>query len=178
MKPGTYAARWIGHALVGALIAAGVLCGAAARAADETLSAPAAAMEPAADAAAISSEPGATGDAGGKQTELRRDPFWPVGHRPLRPVLVSAAAADGTFAAEPKIPDWTAAGKLIRFQGIVRIGRAKDGKEKFLAVVNRKHLEVGAIVEVEYDSLLYHWKIQAITDKNINLVKLDIRPKS
>jgi hypothetical protein len=110
-----------------------------------------------------------------------RDPFWPVGYVPRKPVPTTAAkAATPVPESTPDLglPDWDGARKRMDSRGISRIGRDRDGgQDKYLAVINGKVVEAGDIVTVPFEGRIYRWRIQAIGPQGIALTRLDIRPQ-
>lgn len=116
----------------------------------------------------------------------KRDPFWPVGYVPRKPVLAAtqaSASAAGTtqarFESERlRPPDWDAARKLLDIRGVSLIGRDKQtNAPKFVAMVGGKFVEEGDSVSVAFDYRIYRWKISGINANGISLVKTDVRPE-
>jgi hypothetical protein len=122
--------------------------------------------------------------AGEPDLERKRDPFWPVGHLPRKPVAFSSTPATGPSSpADPdpsklRQPDWDAAKKLLDIRGVSLIGRDKQANtQKYLAMIGGRLVEAGDTVSVTFDYQVYRWKITEIKADGISLVKMEVRPE-
>lgn len=110
-----------------------------------------------------------------------RDPFWPVGYvprKPVRPVQVEPIASKAVIPESARLPVWEEARKLLDIKGISLIGRDRvSGHRKYLAMVTGKFVEEGDTVSVLFDGLVYRWKITGISEEGVALHKIDARPR-
>ncbi len=116
--------------------------------------------------------------------DRKRDPFWPVGYLPRKPVAIRSTPATGPGTPTPpeseklSLPDWDAARKLLNIQGVSLIGREKQtNAQKYLAMIGGRLVETGNAVSVTFNSYVYRWKITEIKADGISLVKIDVRPE-
>lgn len=115
-------------------------------------------------------------------TTRKRDPFWPIGYIPPKPVAANpTTGAEGHGKTEPAtekpIPvDWDAARQGLDIRGISLIGRERQSNAaKYLAMIGGKLVEAGDTVSVAYMSRTYRWRVTAISPDGITLTKLDAR---
>lgn len=102
------------------------------------------------------------------RADTLRDPFWPVAWQP---------AAFGT--ANPNldrdqggIRKWHDAIRRVNISGLIR---AADGS--YLAnVPGVGVVEVGDLIWVEYEDMVYKWRVRAITEKGIVPERLSVSP--
>lgn len=110
-----------------------------------------------------------------------RDPFWPVGYvprKPVRPVPAEAAAAKVVIPESARLPMWEEARKLLDIKGISLIGRDRhSGHPKYLAMVTGKFVEEGDTVSVSFEGLVYRWKVTGISEDGVSLRKIDARSR-
>ena len=114
---------------------------------------------------------------------MQRDPFWPVGYVPPKPVPATSTeasvAASGTRPAESepaKPAEWKQARAQLSLRGISSGGRDRlTGKNRFVAVLGGRLVEEGDMVAVTYEGQVYRWKVQSISAKDISLMKVDVR---
>jgi hypothetical protein len=137
-----------------------------------------------ADASAVESD--TANDAGSAPNSLLRDPFWPVHYVPSNPSPTRVTMTDGGVITEPTDPDipptppkepqWEAARKQLKIQGISRVGiDKKTRKPTFFAVINGRVVEEGAVVETITPDFKYRWKVASIAEKNVKLNPLDVQ---
>jgi hypothetical protein len=115
-----------------------------------------------------------------------RDPFWPVSYVPSNPVpapvisfaVNSTGTTADTLPPSPKEPQWDAARKLLKVQGISRVGiDKKTGHPTFFAVINGRVVEEGSIVDAATPDFKYRWKVASIAEKNIKLNPLEAQSR-
>ena len=120
---------------------------------------------------------------GGREPVRVRDPFWPVGYVPRKPVRTPPAVASQNNAKvlipeASRQPMWEEARKLLDIRGISLIGHDKQsGHSKYLAMVGGKFVEDGDIVSVILDGLVYRWKVAGISEDGVSLRKIDARAR-
>ena len=99
------------------------------------------------------------------QEELR-DPFWPVGFYP-----------EGWKVDESELPvleekeqvnAWDEAQQLLEVRGV-----SKMGSSGFYAVINGSTVASGDVVAVEYENQVYRWRVAKITNKGVQLERVD-----
>jgi len=94
--------------------------------------------------------------------EVPRDPFWPVGYRPK-----AANEDDGGLLPKVKTIKWPSL-------NLKSIARASGGTH--VAILEGVGIvEVGDIVTVKKDGLIFKWRIEAITEKGILPRRLGVR---
>jgi len=93
-----------------------------------------------------------------------RDPFWPVG---FRPVPVSQKEVHEQVTRIRELTRWP---KLI-LRGITRTGRGE-----LIAIIEGIGLvESGDIISMRRDGLIYRWRINDVTAAGISRTRLDVR---
>jgi hypothetical protein len=115
----------------------------------------------------------------------QQDPFWPIGYVPSNPTPVRVITPiDSTnevatpLPLAPKEPNWDAARKQLKVQGISRVGiDKKTGRATFFAVINGRVVEEGSIVESLTSDFKYRWKVASIVEKNIKLNPLEVQSR-
>ena len=82
---------------------------------------------------------------------VERDPFWPVGYEPKKPV--DAAGARKKALADK---NWAEAMKQVSVQGVSSVSG------EFYAIINAETKRVGDQVSVEWGGVRYTWKVERI----------------
>ena len=96
--------------------------------------------------------------------ESLRDPFWPVGFRPI------PKSEEERDAQADRIQELTRWPKLI-LRGITR-----TGQNEYIAILEGVGLvEGGDIISMRKDGLIYRWRINEISEKGISRTRLDVR---
>jgi hypothetical protein len=108
---------------------------------------PLVAVVPIAEAAVPKKEP-----AEGREQELLRDPFWPVGFFPQDWQQKSSAQSATDMAGS----GWKAAFAKLKVSGTSRLG------DRTAAIVNGELKNIGEQVEVLYEGRIYQWEIVGI----------------
>lgn len=123
----------------------------------------------------------AVSEAGGREPAQVRDPFWPVGYvprKPVKPAQVDSSAAKLVIPESARLPVWEEARKLLDIKGISLIGRDRNsGQSKYLAMVTGKFVEEGDTVSVAFEGFVYRWKVTGISEEGVSLRKIDARPR-
>ena len=104
-------------------------------------------MLPGAEAAALKKE-----SAEGREQELLRDPFWPVGFFPQDWQQKSSVQSASDVAGS----GWKSAFAKLRVSGTSRLG------DRTAAIVNGELKNIGEQVEVSYEGRIYQWEIVGI----------------
>jgi len=80
-----------------------------------------------------------------------RDPFWPVGYEPEKPV-------DAEVEKQQSLADrnWSEAMKQIVVQGVSSVSG------EYYAIINTETKRVGELVSVEYGGVRYTWRVENI----------------
>ena len=108
-----------------------------------------------------------------------RDPFWPIGYEPPKPVTVSTESA--VKAPEPPKPqktvvkpiteaDWAAARKALVVSGFTETTRPDTKETSVLAMVNRRMVAAGDTVTFEHQDVRFIWRVEAIVDRTLQLL--------
>lgn len=99
--------------------------------------------------------------------ESRRDPFWPIGWKPVPAGTVQDVASD----VHPKGPiRWDEASKLLEMTALTALPNGQHvAVLKGIGVV-----EAGDKVSVNYGGLTYRWQVRSITDEGIIPVRLGV----
>lgn len=112
-----------------------------------------------------------------------RDPFWPVGYKP-REAKTTAAVKDpatGQSATPVQPPpgtvDWKVAFKQVRIKGTTGYTDRETGKRKYQALVNGRFLVEGDKFDVVHDYQVYTFEVGHVTDKNVEINKVSVRPQ-
>ena len=90
--------------------------------------------------------------ADGREQELLRDPFWPVGFFPQDWQQKSSAQSATDMAGS----GWKAAFAKLKVSGTSRLG------DRTAAIVNGELKNIGEQVEVLYEGRIYQWEIVGI----------------
>ncbi len=80
-----------------------------------------------------------------------RDPFWPVGYEPEKPVDVEAVKQQSLADK-----NWNEAMKQVAIQGVSSVSG------EYYAIINTEAKRVGESVSVEHGGLRYTWKVERI----------------
>jgi len=80
-----------------------------------------------------------------------RDPFWPVGYEPEKPV-------DVEIVKQQSLADrnWNEAMKQVAIQGVSSVSG------EYYAIINTETKRVGESVSVEYGGMRYTWRVDGI----------------
>ena len=129
---------------------------------------------------------GIADQAGGVETGIKRDPFWPVGYAPkiTRKVVAGGVVSRGSVPVAstpvapvvPGVTQWDEARRKLDIRGISLLGSDKTtGRPKYMAMVAGHLVEDGNIVTAEYEGRMYRWKVVGISSAGISFQKLDVR---
>ncbi len=93
-----------------------------------------------------------------------RDPFWPVGYKPLPKSVKQESERVTRIQRQTRWPE-------LELRGITRRGQAE-----FIAVIEGVGLvESGDIISMRKEGLIYRWRINAISENGISRTRLDVR---
>lgn len=96
--------------------------------------------------------------------ESLRDPFWPVG---FRPVPVSEKQIHEQVSRIRELTHWP----TLALRGITR-----TGKGEYIAIIEGVGLvEPGDIISMRKGGLIYRWRINDVTAEGISRTRLDVR---
>lgn len=111
--------------------------------------------------------PAATGiDLQGVEFRALRDPFWPVGYKPV---------SESEKIEISKIADLKA---KISWPALPLRGVTHSGGKNFIAMIEGVGLvEAGDLVVIEQDSLIYRWRIDKVTSAGVSSTRLDVTEK-
>lgn len=94
-----------------------------------------------------------------------RDPFWPVGYRPVRVINIATNQPQAELTGEP---DWEMAKKKVVVQGV-----SSRADNVFYAVINGEVKSEGDTVSVTLGNMTYRWRIESISPpNNVKMAKL------
>lgn len=115
------------------------------------------------------------------EVEIPRDPFWPVGYTPPKPVdpdqepeepgeTEAPEAPEEPEAPEIEPPDWEAAVERIVFQGRF------EGRGRILASVNGRIVEQDSVLGVRLPPYVYYFRIVAIRHDGVKTEPVEAIP--
>ena len=108
-----------------------------------------------------------------------RDPFWPIGYEPPKPVpVLTEAAVKIPEPFKPQKPvvkpiteaDWAAARKALVISGFTETTRPDTQETSVLAMVNRRMVAAGDTVTFEHQDVRFVWRVESIIDRTLQLV--------
>jgi hypothetical protein len=90
-----------------------------------------------------------------------RDPFWPVGFTPAKPLLPGVTPeVPGASITED---DWIQAQKRLLTTSVFRTKDPATGSDRFLALINGKATSPGETLVVKYRGFTFRFKVTNIT---------------
>jgi hypothetical protein len=93
-----------------------------------------------------------------------RDPFWPIGYRPVPKTKKEAQAKISRIRARTHWP-------TIKLRGVTR-----HGENKYIAILEGIGLvEPGDVVAIKKEGLIYRWRINDVNENGISRTRLDVR---
>jgi len=106
-------------------------------------------------------------DLQGEAFQNLRDPFWPVGYKPV---------SESEKIEKSKIADLKA---KISWPTLPLRGVTHAGGKNYVAIIEGVGLvEAGDIVVIEQDSLIYRWRIDKVTGAGLSSTRLDVTDKT
>lgn len=153
--------RHIAAACAVLLVGVSIACSDPAAAATNT---PPVIDEPPPVAETVDAAPDTTPGAPAAPLTALRDPFWPVG---FRPVPVSEQEVDKQVSRIRELTRWP----KLTLRGITRTGQGEH-----IAIIEGIGLvESGDIISMRRDGLIYRWRINDVTAAGISRTRLDVR---
>ena len=108
-------------------------------------------------AGAETSVSGGMDDAQNLSAAMKRDPFWPVGYKPKKSVVVETKD-QGVLAVIEEGTDWNKAMGQVSIQGI-----SSRADSEYYAIINGQVKSTGETVTVQRGGVSYTWIIESIS---------------
>ena len=113
-----------------------------------------------------------------------RDPFWPIGYQPPKPVTAPPPAE--TEPTPPPAPaekpgsdeDWAEARKTLVVSGYTQSLIPETGERKAHVMINRRTYAIGDTVSAVRQNTRFVWLIESISARDLTLKPLEAAPLS
>ena len=116
-----------------------------------------------------------------KETKSLRDPFWPIGYTPPKPIEEKPIKKPEPVVVEkPKAPpppepvtadEWKMARKLLKISGYALADKKKQeiARRTSIVIINRNYYKKGDLVKITNKDIEYIWRVGEIRKNSVDL---------